>query len=455
MSKNRALLFGAGLFVAATAHVAPETVALSLVARQARWELRPGLATTVWAYNGSVPGQTIVARKGDHVVVDVTNQLPVDTNIHWHGLEVPNDMDGPTTVIAPGQHLRYELPISQTGTYWYHSHSRPVLPQVDRGLYGAIVITAPEDAAYSGDHVLVLDDWYLDAGGRRLDGTARGSMERYGNVETVNGKTGEAIAPLVFRRGELHKLRFVNASSAAVHSLRIAGHSFRVTHTDGRALAEAWTTDRITLSPGERIDVEVEATGSQNGAITSDRPDLGLTIPIRYAEGSVATVASPYVPPASRAFAGIEARSPDYVLELTSSMGGMGGMSGGHGSMMGGMGAPGSGMMRWAINGSSFPEAEPVFVHVGEVVKLRFVNRDTSMMGHPMDHPMHIHGTSFQVVSVNGRPPARETWKDTVSVPAGGTVDIAFAMRNPGTWMLHCHILDHEDGGMMTTVVAE
>ena len=136
-------------------------------------------------------------------------------------------------------------------------------------------------------------------------------------------------------------------------------------------------------------------------------------------------------------------------------MGGMmGGAAGGHGMQGGGATSSMASMMRWTINGLSFPETEPLFVRVGEVVKVRFVNRDTDMM-HPMDHPIHLHGTRFLVVAVNGTPPDQELWKDTVSVPAGGSVDIAFAMPLPGEWMLHCHILDHEDGGMMTVVIAE
>ena len=466
MTATRTILVGTLLHLAAVGYLFPENVTFSFIARQARWELRPGLSTAVWAYDGSVPGPMVAARKDDRVTIDVTNQLPVETNVHWHGLEVPNNMDGPATTIAPGQGFRYEFTVRETGTYWYHSHARPVLPQVDRGLYGAFVVKSPEDAVYSGDHVFVLDDWYLDAAGRRLEGTARGEMERFGNIETVNGKTGDAIAPLVLRSGELHKLRFINASSAAVHTLRISGHRFRVTHTDGHPLVEPWIAEQITLSPGERIDAELEASGSEGTAyaITSDRPDLGLKIPIRYNSGSAAKLVSPYRPPVSRSFAGISERSPDHVLELNSGMGMGGGgpmpgsMSGGHGSMMGGMGMMSGGMagaMRWTINGRAFPDTEPLFVRVGETVKVRLVNRDTSMMGHPMDHPIHVHGTYFQVIAVNGNPPARETWKDTVNVPAGGSVDIAFVMRNPGSWMLHCHILDHEDGGMMTTVVAD
>lgn len=121
----------------------------------------------------------------------------------------------------------------------------------------------------------------------------------------------------------------------------------------------------------------------------------------------------------------------------------------GSGGMMGGSMTD---MMRWTINGKSWPDTAPLKVKVGTVVKVRFVNRDTMM--HQMDHPMHLHGAYFQVVSENGRKPARETWKDTVNVPAGQYVDIAFRFVNPGDWMLHCHIIDHEDNGLMTMVQA-
>jgi FtsP/CotA-like multicopper oxidase with cupredoxin domain len=147
---------------------------------------------------------------------------------------------------------------------------------------------------------------------------------------------------------------------------------------------------------------------------------------------------------------------PDYVLEFGSAMGGMMG-----GGMMGGMGMHGvpsgtaEGGLRWTINGKSFPDTTPLNVQLGKVVKIRFINNDmTAMMGHRMDHPIHLHGTSFQIISENGRPPKRETWKDTVPVPAGQYVDVAFIMTLPGEWMLHCHIIDHEDGGMMTTLRA-
>ena len=457
MKKYRIILLTMWFTLAALASASAADFRLDL--REGPWELRPGLSTTVWSYGGEVPGTPIIVNAGERVTVEVTNNLPEPTNIHWHGLVIPNDQDGPAIEIRPGERFTYEFTPTDPGTYWYHPHYRPVLPQLDRGLYGAFIVRSPEDEKYSADNLFVLDDWYLDARGRRIEGVARGEMERLGNVETVNGKTDSAIEPLVLRTGELHKVRFINASTAAFHTLRISGHRFRVTHTDGHPLGEAWETDTITLAPSERIDAEIAAAGGagERYEIASSRPDYGIVIPIVYREGAVPVVRSPFVPPASRALPGAKEMRPDYVLEFGTAMGAMGGrgmMGGGMGMMHGG-GAAASGMLRWTINGRSFPDTTPLDARVGKVVKLRFVNNDmTAMMGHRMDHPIHLHGTYFQIISVNGRPPARETWKDTVSVPNGEYVDVAFVMTLPGDWMLHCHIIDHEDGGMMTILRA-
>lgn len=427
---------------------APVTVRLDI--QEAQAELAPGLRTKVWAYNGVVPGTPIVVNPGDELTVEATNRLKVPTSIHWHGLEVPHDQDGTMAPIAPGKTFTYRFTVPASGTYWYHSHTRPVLDQNDLGLYGAFVVKAPEDARYSSDQTFVLDDWYLGARGERLKGTGRGEMERLGNVETVNGKTGDAIAPVNLQKGQLHKFRFINASTAAVHTLKVTQGQFRVTHTDGHPLSQPYPTDTLVLQPGERLDVEYAATGAPGttARIESDR-DLGLAIPLVYGQGSQPPVASPFVPAPPRGFAGIEAKKPDFTLVLNSQMGQMGSHGGGMGAMM----DHGSGAMpmEWTINGQAFPDTEPLRVRLGQVVKVKFVNNDTQM-GHPMDHPIHLHGTFFQVVSINGKAPDRETWKDTLAVPAGGSVEIAFRFKNPGDWMLHCHILDHEDNGMMTVV---
>ena len=432
------------LFLGLAAYAAEYRIEIT----QSSWELKAGLSTEVWSYGGAVPGTPIVVRPGERVRIEVTNRLNQATNIHWHGLVLPNDQDGPFIRIEPGATFTYDFVAGESGTYWYHPHLMPVLDQLDMGLYAPFIVLAPEDTAYSGDHTYILDDWLLDPSGQRLRGVAAGDMERYGKVETVNGKTDEAIEPLSLRAGELHKLRFINASTAAVHTIHIDGHRFRVTHTDGHPLGRPYMTDRITLAPGERIDVELAASGKEGEryVLASARRDMGIAIPVVYGKGSVPELVSPFVPPPSRAYLAAAPARPDFSLDVSSAIGG-GGMG-----MMGG----GSSMMRWTINGRSYPDTRPLDVAVGKLITMRIYNRDmmSMMMGHRMDHPMHIHGTRFQVLSINGASPPGELWKDTIPVPIGGYVDIAFIMSNPGDWLLHCHIIDHEDGGMMTIIKA-
>lgn len=458
---NKCVLTGLMAFTVLTTSATVQAVNVQLEIKEVDWQIKPGLTTQVWSYNGNVPGTPIIVQKGEEVVVDGINHLPVTTNIHWHGLLVPNDQDGPRRIIKPGDSFHYEFTANESGTYWYHSHYRPVVTQVDMGLYAPFIVKTAIDDKYSGDHVLVLDDWYLDESGKRLTGTARGDMERYGNIETVNGKSGEAIAPLSFRQGELHKLRFINASTAAYHTLRLEEHQFRVTHTDGHPLVEPYFTDSVTLAPGERVDVEVAAVGKKGNTyrLLSERPELGMVIPIVYNGEAVKTVVSPFVPPQSRSFDGLQEKSPDFTLELGSSMSSMtdskmpGMLHGGH-NMTAASVKDTANTMRWTINGKVFPNTDPLEVVVGQVVKVRFWNKDTQGM-HPMDHPVHVHGAYFKVMSENGNPPEREIWKDTINVPAGQYVDVAFVMQEAGEWMLHCHILDHEDGGMMTEIIAK
>ena len=425
--------------------------------KETDWELKPGLSTSAWTFGGAVPGTPIVVRQGETVRIQVVNRLPEASNVHWHGLILPVEQDGPSLSIQPGATHNYEFVANDSGTYWYHPHFMPVLPQLDRGLYGSLIVLAQEDASYSGDHTFVLDDWLLDAQGHRIEGTAPGDMERHGNVETVNGKTGPAIAPLRLVKGELHKLRFINASTASVHNLSIQGHRFRVTHTDGHALAQPFLTDSIKIAPGERIDAELAATGEPGRSyeIASSRRASGMVIPVVYGSGSIPVLSSPFVTPKPRGYTIDPRTRPDIVLELGSAMArGMGG----HGMM--GHGSSGNTgdtpAMIWTINGRAHPDTLPIEVPLNKVVTMRVYDRDMMgmMMGHGMEHSVHLHGTTFQVLSVNGRAPSGEVWKDTVPIPTHGYVDLAFVMTYPGDWMLHCHIIDHEDGGMMTVVRA-
>ncbi|GIG26460.1 MULTISPECIES: multicopper oxidase family protein [Cellulomonas] len=371
-------------------------------------------------------GVPIVVDVGQRLQIDVTNSTDTATNIHWHGMSVPADQDGPGILIDPGREHRYEFTAARPGTYWYHSHERPVRDQVDRGMYAPFIVREPADARYDLDQVLVLDDWVVDR--------TTGHMEVVGDVDTVNGRTGQDIEPISITGGQIAKLRLVNASTAKTQDLTFP-LDVRVTHTDGAPLVEPYNTRRLSIAPGERYDVEVAPVGHLGSglSITNER-DNGMTIPVHYTASDAPAAVSPFIPPApSDLDPDLLSREPDIEMVLADAM-----------TMSAGMG------MAWTINGDVFPDAETFDVQVGRTYLVRFRNAGQ----HRMDHPMHVHGAHFRVLSTDGQALEREVWKDTVAVPPDSYVDVAVTFEQPGTWMVHCHILDHEDAGMMTSITA-
>ncbi|MCL2556997.1 MAG: multicopper oxidase family protein [Treponema sp.] len=394
----------------------------------------PGLTTRMNHYSTGLPGGAVIVERNASLSFNVFNNIDEATTVHWHGLKVTNDQDGPFSPMAPGESAAFAFSLDQAGTHWYHPHTRPLLPQMNSGLYAPFIVKEAYDALYAGDYVLALDDWALSPTGAIDDRYGTGGMEVFGNVETVNKRTGSDIYPIELKRGEIVKLRFINASTAQWHTLSLPGHDFRVTHLDGHPILEPYVRSSVTIFPGQRVDVELKGIYDGGVYFIANERDMGMKIPVVYT-GAGAEMTSPFVAPESKAFPGIESRPVDFHYALSMQMG------------MRGMG------MEWAINGEVFPNVTHTHLRVGEVYKLRFINMDMMMMAIP--HPMHIHGEHFLVVSVNGAPPPTEIWLDTIEVNPGEYVDIAIRFDNPGMWMMHCHIIDHEDAGMMTMIMAE
>lgn len=366
-------------------------------------------------------GLPMVMEAGKAITIEVTNQTNETTNVHWHGLIVPNDQDGPMIQIPPQQTHEYQFIAPGPGTYWYHAHTRPVRDQVDNGMYGPLVIIAPEDREYDGDHMLVLDDWTINNRQTMM-------MEQIGEVDTVNGLTGDEIIPLEMEVGELHKLRLLNASTAKTQYLTFPV-PVRITHTDGQPLAEAQSVQALTIYPGERYDIEIQLLEQADDLVITNERDAGLNIPLRVTDTQKPATASPWqaAPFVELSATDLE-REPDFTLALEQAHGGM------HGNQ------------QWLINGQAYPNTEMLMLETGKTYKIRYENRDAM---HQMVHPMHIHGAHFRIVTMNDQLVAEQLWKDTVGVPIGGSVEILVTFTEPGEWMLHCHILDHEDGGMM------
>jgi len=453
---------------------------VELEVREATWEIAPGRTIKAMTYNGRVPGPEIRAREGERLRVVLRNALAEPTTVHWHGVDVPNAMDGVPDItqkpVAPGESFIYEFDARPAGTRWYHTHFREHR-QMDLGLAAPLIIDAagPEPMTYDREITLVLDDWATGSGpalpptpegtavgrrgmggmmgggmmgGRGMGGMMGGGMmhgramhEPAYDTMTINGKAYPATEPLLLRKGERVRLRIVNASAEHTHVVRLAGHRLHVTHTDGNPLVAPVAVDAIPVAPSERYDAVVVA----------ERPGAWFfhcTQPGHAAAGERMVVA----------YAGHEARRPaEPDLDVSGVVVWHHALGRGQDVLPDAAGQTrtfdltlSGGMMGseiWTINGKVYPRTDPLPVKRGDRAVIRLRNMS------PEAHPMHLHGQSFRVLALNGARHARPLVKDTVDVPAHmGSAVIEFTAHNVGDWFFHCHKPMHMDGGMIAVV---
>lgn len=438
-----------------------------LTVGRTRWELAPGQVVEAYAYNGQIPGPEIRVVEGDTLRVTVANALTEPTTIHWHGVEVPAGMDGVPVLsqepIPPGGSFTYEFVATPAGSRWYHSHFNEMAQQ-GGGLAGALVIEPREAAPPTPDreYVLVTGQW-MAAGaaqqppvpnplapggmggmmgpgmmggmGGMMGGMMGSGLSYLNDIFSVNGRVYPNTLPLLVRQGERVRLRMINAGVTETQVFTLAGHKLRVTHTDGNPLAQPVETEAVALGVGERIDVDFVADNPgrwQLRGLIPGQAGRGLAVDVTYEGHESDPIQGP--PPGARFrvaryadFAGpSNPAAPDRTYALTLS----------------------GGMMRsdlWTINGRAYPYTRPIHVRQGERVRLRIFNMSME------DHPMHLHGHTFQVVAINGWP-VNGPLKDTLNVRHMEEYEIQFVANNPGSWLFHCHNLDHMNGGLMAEV---
>ncbi len=436
-----------------------------------------GRTFPTWGYDGGLPGPEIRLTEGDTLRVRLGNRLPEGTTIHWHGLPIVNEMDGVPDVTQPpigaGEDFTYEFEVPVSGTYWYHSH---VGLQLDRAAYGPLIVEPKnETLSYDREFTLMLDDWLdgvdgktpedelenLQSGGSEMAGMDMGGddggMEGMEGMEgmgssggepartppdtiypyyLINGKPTEDPEELEVGSGERVRLRLINASSATIFRVALAGHRLSATHTDGQPV-EPVEADVVRIGPGERYDVIVEADNPgvwQLAAEAEGTEKLARAV-FRY-EGSGGDA-----PPADEMpselsgelllydmlRAAPEAESlpggePDNVVRLV--------LDGDEETYV------------WTINDQIFEETDRIEISRGDKVRFEFDNRSD------MPHPMHLHGHFFQVDNGAGNGPI----KDTVLVEPMQKLAVDWVADNPGEWAMHCHLLYHQEGGMMRIV---
>lgn len=401
-----------------------------------------GQTAELWTYGG-LPGPTLRLREGETVRLVFRNRLPEPTNLHFHGLPIPPQVDNPFLEIPPGEEHVYEftIPRGVAGTYWYHPHVHgKVAAQLFRGLAGATVVEGPLDALpelkAAEEHLLVLKDLEV-VSGRVAPHTPMDWMNgKEGSLVLVNG----ALRPTLRPGKGLLRLRLLNASNARFYRLALEGHTLVQIATDGGFLARPVELQELLLAPAERAEVLVALKGPGEYrllALSYDRGAMGMmdmggmmhmmgTGPSRTEPLLTLFVAKPFPRlPLPKTLAALKPLAPTGpVRRLVFSE-----------NMMAG---------EFFINRRKFdPTRVDLRAQRGRVEVWEVENQGD------MDHPFHLHTHPFQILARNGRAEPFSAWKDTVNIRAGEVVRLAVAMGFPGKTVFHCHIVEHEDRGMM------
>lgn len=418
-----------------------KTVEVNITAAVTMLSLMPGVKSEAYAYNGHVPGPTLEVREGDHVIVHFRNELPEPTTVHWHGIHLPFESDGsPFHPIKSGETHDYEFTVrvGTAGTYWYHPHpDRRTGFAIGKGLYGAIVVRAANDPLpRMREKLLVLSD------NRFLrDGTIDfpEPASDHGGVDEENGRegptlfvNGQVMPTLSIRRGEVQRWRVINASAGRIYRIAIRGQSFVQVGTDGGLLESPREINEVLLATGERVELLVRGAGALGSSTVlqnlpydryapQTRPkDWSSTMDmLTLRTTSEPPVAPVTIPTTLRKIVRLDPAAATAVRTVVF----------------------GQGM----INGKLMDMSR---VDVSTTVGATEIWEIENVVG--MDHPFHLHGFQFQVLDRNGVAEPYRAWRDMLNIPKHSTARIIVRYDDyPGKWMFHCHILDHEDHGMM------
>ncbi len=402
-----------------------------------------GQNATALSYNGGVPGPTLFLQPGDVLRVTLENQLNATTNLHVHGLHVSPEGNSDNVLVAidPGTSFAYEYQLPENhppGVYWYHPHHHGnVADQVFGGLYGAIVVEDAQTIPVSRERVLVVSDITLDAAGH-VSGTSQMDrmMGREGAMILVNGQAGPRMSSEASVR---ERWRVINACTSRYLKLRLDGQGLQLLGIDSGRFQLPREVEEVVLAPGNRADLLVTmaagqsvlrtlpidrgGTGMMGGSATSSRGADLLTLDV---VGSTTSSASLPIPE--------QAVPRDLRTEAVT----------GHRELTFAMGmGMGAGMMSFTVDGKAFDPTR-----VDTVVKAGAIEEWTLTNTSPMDHPVHLHVWPMQIVGPTRNGPPE--WQDVVNVPAFSSVTVRIPFEGfTGKTVYHCHILDHEDVGMM------
>jgi FtsP/CotA-like multicopper oxidase with cupredoxin domain len=451
---RRELLIGCGLTAAGMAGglsvglagrataAAPDMV---IAPQPARFALVPGAVTDVLSYAPDAPPPVIRIRQGEVFVAELDNRLDERTTIHWHGLRVPNAMDGVPYLtqppVEPGERFRYAFTPPDAGTFWYHPHCN-TLEQMGHGLTGVLVVEEAEDPGFDAEVVLNLRDFRLGDDGRFLPPSIPRQAARAGTFGTVLTANWRQAPVHDAPAGGLVRLRLAATDVTRIYRLRMTGGEAEAIALDGNPAPTPFALpDDFLLGPGQRLDLAVRmpdgegeeaalATLAGNRLVTLARlratgASLGRSLaelaplppnPVPEPDLSAAeTLAFEFSATADTADRPSVCGTPGYTF--------------------------------WAINRQAWPGDMPdpgaplVVLRLGRSYVLSLSNRTPHM------HPIHLHGMSFRLLHSNRRE-LLPLVTDTALLLPDERVDVALVADNPGDWVFHCHIIEHQKTGM-------
>jgi len=398
----------------------PADVQVRLRAEQGMFELASGREFDGITLNGTSPGPTIRAEEGELVEVRLDNvSVPDGITLHWHGVDVPNSMDGVAGVtqqaVRQGESFTYRFVADQVGSYWYHSHQLSH-EQVQKGLLGGLVVT-PRNEPPADVDVLAM-------------------VHFYGATRTINGQEGDV--PVSAEPGDRVRVRVANTDNGPM-PVWVSGAAYRLLAIDGTDVNEPTPVsgEAVLLTAGGRVDLEIEMP-ERGAGVRVETGGAAMVLGEAGGSGVAATKApTEFVDPlsygsprpldfdpesATRSFEYVVGRRPGFLD-----------------------GKPG---LWWTVNGSMYPDLPMFTVAEGDVVRMRIENDSGDV------HPMHLHGHHAVVLSRDGEAATGSPWwVDSLNVEDGETYEIAFVADNPGVWMDHCHNLPHAAQGLVAHVM--
>ncbi len=412
-----------------------------------------GAQVRALTYSGTLPGPTLRVRPGDRITLTVRNEMGAATNLHTHGLVVSpeGDSDNVFVMIEPGDTFDYEYQLGvdhPPGVFWYHPHHHGhVAEQLFAGLYGAIIVEGDPLVESTRERLLVISDIAFDSEGNvRAPSQMERMLGREGDIVMVNGQVG---ATLMAQPGDRERWRIVNACSSRFLRLRMDGQQLSLLGIDSGHYAEVVDVQEVVLMPGNRADLMVTAVegssvlrtlpvdrggmggmGQMGGVGGPSSATTGADLAAFVVSGTPAPSAAPMaaLPPLR------DLRLEPVTRErtLTLGMGGPGGMGG----------------MVFTIDGKRYDEGRiDTEIEYDALEEWTLVNTST------MDHPFHLHVWPMQVIEVAGVGVTATDCRDVVPVPAGASTVVRISFSGPkGKTVYHCHVLDHEDLGMMGVI---